>query len=265
MGASERTFIIYMHTAPNGKRYVGQTCQRLRARWNNGKKYYDQSYFGRAIKKYGWENFKHEILCVVHHKSVADLFEQYYIAKYDTFHHDHGYNLTKGGGGTLGRKMTPEEIEKLRQLNIGRPRTEEERRQISETLKEGYASGRIKAKPMSEENRTKLSEERTGEGNPMYGKHHTQEAAKRIGSFHRGRKRNSETKRRISEARYNSDKIKRCPVDQYDLDGNLVGHYESLKDAQEKTGFAASNIGSCARGKYKQAYGFIWRYAEKAA
>lgn len=262
---SERTFYIYCHTAPNGKRYIGQTCQPLSVRWSHGKGYRGQTLFKNAIEKYGWDNFRHDILCVVHSKSVADLFEQHYIAKYDTFNRDKGYNLTRGGGGRVGYKMSDEEREKLGNRTRGREVSEETRRRISESLKEGYRTGRISTPKQSQEVIERMSRERTGEGNPMYGKHHSKEAAKRIGDYHRGKKHSEEWKRKISESRYKSTKIKRCPVDQYDFDGNLLGHYESLKDAEEKTGFAASNIGNCARGKYKQAYGFIWRYADEAA
>ncbi len=262
---AERPFYIYCHTAPNGKRYIGQTCQRLNARWSHGHGYKEQPYFSRAIAKYGWENFRHDIFCVVHSKKVADLFEQHYIAKYDTFNSEHGYNLTKGGGGCLGVPMSEEHKQRLISISTGRVVTREQRRRISETLKRGIEDGTIPITSMSKEARRKMSADRTGDGNPMYGRHHSEDTCQRIREARTGRKLSEETRRKVSESRYKSTKIKRCPVDQYDFDGNLLGHYESLKDAEEKTGFAASNIGNCARGKYKQAYGFIWRYADEAA
>ena len=53
-----------MHVSPNNKRYIGITCQEdPKRRWgSNGCGYIDNEYFWRAIKKYGWQNFKHEIL-----------------------------------------------------------------------------------------------------------------------------------------------------------------------------------------------------------
>lgn len=53
---------VYMHTAPNGKVYIGITKQKLKRRWQNGSGYNKNSHFKRAIKKYGWDNFKHELL-----------------------------------------------------------------------------------------------------------------------------------------------------------------------------------------------------------
>ena len=50
------------------------------------------------------------------------------------------------------------------------------------------------------------------------------------------------------------------PVGQYTLDGELVKIWPSAMEAQRQAGFYCSNICNTARGKYKQAYGFIWRY-----
>ena len=57
-------YIIYLHKNKiNGKCYVGQTCQKPEARWGtNGNGYKQQTYFYRAIEKYGWNNFEHIIL-----------------------------------------------------------------------------------------------------------------------------------------------------------------------------------------------------------
>lgn len=236
-----RTFYIYCHTAPNGKRYIGQTCSKPEARWEKGGGYRrSQSYFYNAIKKYGWDNFKHTILCTCSSKDNADFLERWFIEKYDTFNRDHGYNRTKGGGGALGLVVTEETKEKLRQANLGKP---------------GH--------PMSEASRKKMSRERMGAGNPMFGKHHTPEVCARMSASRTGRTFSEKSRRAISESRLKSNLIKRCPVYQFTFDGELVGSYESLKIAQQETGFAASNIGNCCRGKYKQAYGYIWCYQNR--
>ena len=52
---------VYMHTFPNGKRYIGITMQELKARFDNGNGYKNNP-MKRAIKKYGWDNIKHELL-----------------------------------------------------------------------------------------------------------------------------------------------------------------------------------------------------------
>jgi predicted GIY-YIG superfamily endonuclease len=53
---------VYKHSCPNGKVYIGITSLSLNNRWRNGEGYKRSKLFYRAIKKYGWENIKHEIL-----------------------------------------------------------------------------------------------------------------------------------------------------------------------------------------------------------
>ena len=55
-------YCVYKHTSPNGKVYIGITSQNPIARWRNGKGYSNNTHFKNAIDKYGWDNFKHEIL-----------------------------------------------------------------------------------------------------------------------------------------------------------------------------------------------------------
>lgn len=56
----------------------------------------------------------------------------------------------------------------------------------------------------------------------------------------------------------------RIPVIQYDLNGKLVKEYPSLaeasRDAVKKRDI--KTIVNCCNGKFKQAYGYIWRYKE---
>ena len=57
-------YIIYAHINKiNNKVYVGQTCQNPEKRWDYGSGYKKHNlHFYNAIKKYGWDNFEHEIL-----------------------------------------------------------------------------------------------------------------------------------------------------------------------------------------------------------
>lgn len=54
---------VYIHTNKiNGKYYAGMTCKEPYRRWGaQGTGYKTQPYFWRAIQKYGWDNFDHEI------------------------------------------------------------------------------------------------------------------------------------------------------------------------------------------------------------
>lgn len=48
----------------------------------------------------------------------------------------------------------------------------------------------------------------------------------------------------------------------YDLDGNYIESYTSIKDAAEKNNLLQSNITHCAQGKYKSCGGFKWSYGK---
>ncbi len=49
-------------------------------------------------------------------------------------------------------------------------------------------------------------------------------------------------------------------VYQYDLNGNFIKEYKSVRDASRNLGINHSNISRCCRGEYKHTYGFIFRY-----
>jgi hypothetical protein len=92
-------YTIYCHTFPNGKKYVGQTCQEPEKRWFNGKNYCrgQQPAIEAAIKKYGWENVTSEILAVVETKEEADALEIFYIGALGLTDKANGYNIALGG------------------------------------------------------------------------------------------------------------------------------------------------------------------------
>lgn len=96
------SYLIYKHTNKiNGKSYIGQTSQKATRRWRNGYGYKESPIFYAAIKKYGFDNFNHEILEEnIITKALANQREQYWIAYYHTWIYDplcNGYNGTAGG------------------------------------------------------------------------------------------------------------------------------------------------------------------------
>ena len=64
MSSSNNTWVVYSHTSPSGKVYIGITHHSdPNKRWLNGHGYKDyQTLIKNAIKKYGWDNFEHKIL-----------------------------------------------------------------------------------------------------------------------------------------------------------------------------------------------------------
>lgn len=93
---------VYKYTSPSNKVYIGITCKTLahRARYN-GCGYDGCTVFERAIKKYGWDNFQYEILAQDLIEEEAKRLEKYYIKLYDSTNPEKGYNITKGGDGTV--------------------------------------------------------------------------------------------------------------------------------------------------------------------
>lgn len=85
------SFIVYKHTSPSNKVYIGITKLNLIKRW---KGYINNTYFFRAILKYGWNNFQHEILYSELSEKEAKQIEICLIAYYNSTDH---YNKTKGG------------------------------------------------------------------------------------------------------------------------------------------------------------------------
>lgn len=129
----------------NGNSYIGQTSRsfekRKRKHINVSKKLYNKTAFCNAIRKYREENF---IWCVVEYcnsKYDLDLAEEWYIRKYRTyvgFDDCRGYNLTLGGGGSVGYIPSKEALENLSKSHIGIKMpafTEEHKRRISMALK----------------------------------------------------------------------------------------------------------------------------------
>ena len=51
---------------------------------------------------------------------------------------------------------------------------------------------------------------------------------------------------------------------QLSRDGELVAEYESLSAAGNATGTHVANITKCAKGVYKTAGGYIWKYKNEA-
>lgn len=108
---------IYKHTSPSGKCYIGQTTRtwEWRASADPIKGYHSSTKFKNAIRKYGWENFTHEIL----EDGIVDLDELNIREKFWIEHFDSvrtGYNSLNGATG-ISYPAKGEIPEKLRGLS----------------------------------------------------------------------------------------------------------------------------------------------------
>lgn len=52
------------------------------------------------------------------------------------------------------------------------------------------------------------------------------------------------------------------PIEQYDLDGNLIATYNNIRDAAADNGFSYANIWACVMGRTKKSQGYIWKRKE---
>lgn len=151
----KNVWCVYMHTSPSGKVYIGITSQKPERRWKNGCGYlrkrkngdYAQPAMARAINKYGWENFQHDILFENLSKQDAEHKESLLVAFWETNNPKFGYNI-RNGGGSHGSM------------------SEEAKKKISESLK-----GRTIPKEAIEKSRESRKGKYTGKNNWNYGKH----------------------------------------------------------------------------------------------
>ena len=103
--------------------YIGKTSRTFKTRYEEHQrdflKYIKNNEttipFYNALKKYGWDNFAHEIIEKDIPNDKIDEKEKYYIHYYDTY--NNGYNATLGGdGGRTSSKLTPQDIDSIVKL-----------------------------------------------------------------------------------------------------------------------------------------------------
>lgn len=166
--------IIYKATnLINNKCYIGQTKLTLQKRTKDHRNSKDNLYFHNAIRKYGIENFKWEVIFECDDKWVLNVMETFKIIVNHSHVSENGYNLSWGGeSGTNGYKFTDEQLkimrethsgidngfygknhtketkDYLRKINLGKTQTPESNKKRSDTLK-----GRL----ISSETRKKMS------------------------------------------------------------------------------------------------------------
>lgn len=216
-----------MHTSPNNKKYIGITSQSPERRWRkNGEGYKEHLYFWRAIQKYGWDNFKHDILYADLTKEEAEQKEVELIAYYNSNNIDFGYNMSVGGeSGSKGYKYTYEQ-------------------------------------------RKRMSENRKGKKNGMYGKHHTEESIEKGRIKHLRENLSSDTIYKMSVAKKGKKRSNESIIKQIETISNKVicietsVIYNGTKEAGRANNIDPSCISKVCRGERKTAGGFHWRYGD---
>ena len=152
--------------------YIGITNnfkQRIREHksYANSNRYKYKSRFYNAIRKYGFENFKFEIIETVENRKQLEEREIYWIKYYNSTDKKVGYNITAGGTGgqthdvsgknnpMYGRKYTDEEKRIMSERMKGRQVSDDTRQRISNSLK-NYNKSSEHRKHLSESNKGHL-------------------------------------------------------------------------------------------------------------
>ena len=133
-------FIYKLTNTLNNKIYIGLTTEKIseRCRKRNVEAKFRKertSYILNAIRKYGEDKFKVEQIDTANNLEELKLKEIHYIKLYNSTNRKIGYNLTEGGEGNKGLKMSDKTKDKIRQKQLGKIRSKESIEKQKETNK----------------------------------------------------------------------------------------------------------------------------------
>lgn len=222
---------IYKYTSLSGKSYIGQTSNSLkeRAKTSTGQGYKNCSAFYAAIEKYGFKNFKIEILGEFL-LTELDKYEEHYIKLYNTLT-PYGYNIEKGG------------------LNDYKQRQKRKTPINQYDLNGNFIKSYNSVIEAAKDNDT--SYQAIGQ------------VLQRKRPQHKGY-----IYRYINENKPEPVKVQQThgrKTAQYDLQDNLIAIFPSANQAAiaiGKKSNAGRNIRSVCEGSRKTAYGFKWKYLD---
>lgn len=246
MTKDEKTYYVYKHTSPSGKVYIGITNKHPpEKRWySNGSGYKRQQFFWRAIQKYGWDNFKHEILFENLTKDEACEKEIELIKIYDSTNPNKGYNCSTGGENSLSGVQWTDDMKNDRSklyTGDGNP---------------------FFGKKHSKESKEKMSKSQKGHQAPNKGKNPSNDTLQLWSKQRKGKSygpkeaMSDEDKKKLSEAH----SFQKKPIVLLDDNNNIIAEYDSISQASKLTGIDAGSLSNCCRGIRKSINGQVWRY-----
>lgn len=192
-----------------------------------------------AIQKFGKENFKIEILETFDTALFCKASEIYWIEKLKSFYWDNstiGYNMTKGGDGTFGLRLTQQQI--ANKIKIHPNKRKVCKYDKNHTLIQTYASIIEAAKDVSISSANIV--------NCCKG------IRKTVGGYYwRYPNQDFDYELKIGRKR---------KVNQYDLQGNYIKTFSSLTEAAKELCISHTKISECCTKKRKSTGNFCWKY-----
>jgi len=237
-------YTVYQHISPSGKVYVGITSLRPKKRWMNGRGYYGHGDypFARAIAKYGWDSFKHEILGSSYSEEEAKQKERELISFYK--HKGISYNITLGGESGSGNRS-----------HLGQKASDDTRKKMSESggevVYQYSKDGRFVKKWNSQ--KEAADELRIKRGTISCA------VCGRIYSYKGFFWSKLPPEKWIKPEPKHKESGRKRQVYQYSSDGKLINIWESVTEASRNTGVGVSTIGIACNYKNK-ARSFLWSY-----
>lgn len=167
-------------------------------------------------------------------------------------------NQTDGGDGRLKSTHSYETRLKIsktkKDKNLSIPHTEETKRYLSDINK--GENNPMFGKKHSDEVKENQSLRVSGINHPMFGKKHSKSNIEKI-----------KNNRIVNQERINeiSRKNNSKSILQYDLEGNFIKEYESIKIAAMEIGLSESLIGKTCRGVVKNPKKFIFKFKDQSS
>lgn len=226
-------------------RYIGQTCTSLEERAGyRGYNYQCCPIFWRAIQKYGWENFKVEILEEGLTFEQANEREQYWIGQLNTMA-PNGYNLQPGGGNHTVHESSRQKMSENRKGKNKVCNREYQSKPVFQYTKD--------LEFIAEYPSTHEAERQTGirSGNIVACCNGKYNYAGGFVWIYKGHSLPD-----ITRFKKNPSKHK---IQQFMEDGTLVAEYESTAEAARNLDCYAGCIRRCLIGEVKSYKGFVWK------
>lgn len=239
-----KKYKVYKHTNQhNGKVYIGITSTSVdRRSGHHGNGYKNNVLFYRAIQKYGWDSFSHEVLLSGVSIKEAAAAEIKFISLYNSTNPECGYNISSGG--EYGK--------------AGVPYSDEERKHRSDSMTgvKNPCYGKF------------------GSEHPAYGYTHTEESKRKFVPKIRGKVRSEETKQKISSYRRS---VGSWSGSNNPMSGKTYGSapharkivcvetgeiFDSVKRAAESINTFPTSITATCAGRQKTCGGFHWKYVD---